>query len=341
LIKHFSLLIVFVFTALNIFPVTLMLAPLDFHDADSKTTSQSVRQSAELVSILKIKQEWHNIKFQALPKNFQAPKSFFEVLELINRLDTDYLLYGFIEKKGAFLYAELKLFDRETRSIKKIFYAGDDDQNEYRLLNDLGIKLGAYIDEIYGTGTTEYGKEQAEGLVSLSAGPGWWFPLSRSWNEKLAPLGSSSLHIGFIPLRRTDIYGRPLLYFRTGFDLDYKLASSRPGAEQFVLHNFSMGLPLGVVYEAASRHSFYLSIIPQYCIEYLKLEALNSGTLESTAFSAAAKVQLDYLFKLNPSFSAVFSNKLAAAFIEPLRPAWESGLAVEYHFKAKAVKESD
>lgn len=174
------------------------------------------------------------VSFQA-GGNETAPRSLLEALRLADSCDYPYLVYGYMRRTDETLALELKLADRDARTIAAVFFSGDSVDRYERLVDDMDAKIAFYFQETFGLGGIGETPVR-ERTWSIPAAVGWWAPGTSPWSGALSGLVHAEIGVLLRPRMRERGKSLQARRLGVGTGLEYSLGTSVPGAEEAMLH---------------------------------------------------------------------------------------------------------
>jgi hypothetical protein len=239
--------------------------------------------------------------------------------ELCEKYNIDYLVYGFYKKTYQYSEAEIRVYERETKENKKVFYAKAEHGEIYIMKDELARKLVVYFYDLLGVDEKERQKipTKAFGGIEIYSGLGYWTPTG-DWFGLVT--GIASAEIGVFIQPDDIIFYDPdwLMLFRYGLTAGYMLGLNKPDVEDAYLHSMQLELPVRLCVLFLQQHMAYAGVGLFYRHDFVYQIRLfgspvwsNSGTL---GVSCAAGYE--YWCGENKLYAFGGELKLDAAFYE-------------------------
>lgn len=172
--------------------------------------------------------------------------------------NSDYALYGYIQKNENSWYGNLKLYDYSKKKIVKEFFASDDLCSYDRFLSVLCKNILSGLEEISG-----YMYETTENMnyksfnLGIGVGISYWSPVTVNWLNAITGIGGGQLDLKmFIPHKRI---GNNKIEFDFSIDLraNYSYGFGKEGMYPLNFHIVQVALPLIGYMKIDGRNNLY------------------------------------------------------------------------------------
>jgi hypothetical protein len=251
----------------------------------------------------------------------QSIKSVMDAGELCEKYNIDYLVYGFYKKTYQYIEAEIRIYERETKENKKVFYAKAEPGELSAIKDELAQKLVRYFYTLLGVDEASLQKPPAKsfGGIEIYGGTGYWTPMGE-WFDLIT--GIVTVEAGVYIQPDDIIFYNPdwLVLFRYGFVVSYMLGLNKPDIEESYLHSLQLEFPARLCLLFLARHVAYAGVGVFYRHDFVYQVRLygspvwsNSGTLgvsgaggyeywcgEDKLYAFGAELKLDAAFYDHP-----------------------------------------
>lgn len=301
-------------------PLEVHLARLVFLDDSGGEVREEVRPEAELLRELAGMTGKENLVVRRVRQGAEdTPQTVLEAARLCERYGYSYLLYGYVKRTAYAYFAELKLFDRESRGIGAVFFASDDAAHYDRLVRDLASKIADYFYREVGLQPPANPIRPERNLLEISPSLGYWTPTGGDWDRVLAGLVSLSLAARFIP-------ADPLFRLRSGngwiafgLEAEYGLGMNEPEYESFFLHAVRLRLSVEVLGAVGSAHALGAGVGLLVAIDTADQDRKYAPVFSKTAVAPGLSLSLQYRYSLSGSLSLGLINLFdVAAYEQPM-----------------------
>jgi len=251
----------------------------------------------------------------------QNIKSVMDARELCEKYNIDYLVYGFYKKTYQSIEAEIRIYERDTKENKKVFYAKAEPGELMAVKNELARKLVVYFYKLLGVDESSRQKPPTKsfGGIEICGGTGYWTPVGE-WFELITGIVTAEAGV-YIQPDDILIYNPDwLVLFRYGFVVSYMLGLNKPDIEEAYLHSLQLEFPVRLCMLFLSQHVAYAGIGFFYRHDFVYQVRLygspvwsNSGTLgisgaagyeywcgEDKRYAFGAELKLDAAFYDHP-----------------------------------------
>jgi hypothetical protein len=197
-------------------------------------------------------------------------KSALDAQELCEIYKIDFLIYGFYKKSYKFIDAEIRIYDRERKEHRKIFYAKAEPDEYEKMKNELAQKLVQYLNELFGITQKASQKKTLRilGGIELQVGGGYWTPVG-VWFDVMTGVFKADIGL-FIQPETVLFSGRNwFLLFRYGISAEYNFGMNKPGLEDSYLHSGQLAIPIHLCALIFSQHLVYLGTSVYYKHDFI------------------------------------------------------------------------
>jgi hypothetical protein len=286
-------LIIFLFSIFPLFGIDISLAPIvTLTDDSTIELTADEKRFGELFFDALVKADSQNILLvKALDKS-KLPegkdvKSTLDALQICELYKIDYLVFGFYTKSYKTIDAEIRIFDKERKEVRKTFYAKAESGEWEQIRNDLAQRFVAYMYSIVGIDVKKSIPKVFRGFggLELNASAGYWTPIGDWFNVYT---GVVRAEIGLLVHPEEELFwiGDFLFMYRFGLSVQYSLGLSNPDIELSSLHSAKAGIPFEICKLFMERHAVHLGISAFYQHDFVYQVRiygadtwLNSGTL--------------------------------------------------------------
>jgi hypothetical protein len=264
-------------------------------------------------------------------------RSTMDALEICEALKIDYLIFGFYKKSFKTIEAEIRIFDKEKKDIRKTFYAKAERDESTQVRDDLAQRFVDYMYSIIGIDVKKTIPKVFRGFggLELNGGVGYWTPLG-NWFDVYTGIVKADIGLMIHPEEELFWIGDFLFMYRFGIFLEYRMGLTKPDIELSSLHSAKATLPFEVCVLFLERHAAYLGVSLFYQHDFIYQVRiygsntwLNSGTLgagaklgyenwigdaRQTAFGAAATFDVSFYQNISTQLSLSFYFKYRFPF---------------------------
>lgn len=237
------------------------------------------------------------LRVELLPSGYPAPLSYLDAAALCRRENRALLLYGYLERKGNALRAEMKILDGESGRIAAYLYGADCVEGYGRLMEDLAAKTASFFKASYGLGEGPGLRSPIRGIVSLCLGAGFPVPLDDVFRSTAYGLCSGALGVRVV-LSYPGFTRHYRGYWAFGAELGYALFTSQAGYESAYVHDSSFFLPVECAVEDGQGSACLFSLGPGLDLSAIVQSRRNSGEYAAFAAAPAAMASLGYRYLL-------------------------------------------
>lgn len=227
----------------------------------------------------------------------------------------DNIIYGFIKTERGRAFIELRLYNHESRSIVRTFYAGDNLDQINRLIDDAAFKIHSYFVDELGLYEDKDKREEPD-LLSLTLGAGYWAPLMKEWGDAEESLFSVKAGLLLNPDYDLIDHYNMALTFHFGISFSYEMGINDPAYEIFYLHRIKALIPVELRLNLITKHDISLHLSPLYQLDILdKRKKYDDSEIDlSSGFGFSTGIAYHYNF--SKYFSAGISNNLDFIFYQ-------------------------
>jgi hypothetical protein len=239
--------------------------------------------------------------------------------ELCEKYNIDYLVYGFYKKTYQYSEAEIRVYERETKENKKVFYAKAEHGEINIMKDDLARKLVVYFYDLLGVDERERRKipTKAFGGIEIYGGLGYWTPTG-DWFGLVTGIAAAEVGV-FIQPDDIILYDPDwLVLFRYGFTASYMLGLNKPDVEDAYLHSMQLDIPVRLCVLFLQQHMAYAGIGLFYRHDFVYQIRLFGSPVWSNSGTLGASSAVGYEYWCGESKLYAFGGelKLDAAFYE-------------------------
>ena len=334
----------------NLFCVKIYVANLNVYKADVNvelSKNEKNATNALFKAIKKTDEEGLLNLFsvsQSVTYSDKVTKSTIEAAELCELLHIDYLLYGFIEKTSKYFNAEVRLYEKDTKMDKKIFYVKTDAGNIDDVISELSDKIKNYLYSMFGV--SEYFKERKTGFggIGIYNSVGYWFPVGEWWKD-ITGLVTFETGLNVVPVTPMAKARNFAYYMRFGFYTSYSLAINKPGFLDSYYNSIIFRIPVENCLEIFFNHVFIIGAGPQLQLDVLYQKKLFDApyTGATVAFSIYTNIGYEYWFGKNKVAGMGLNNIVDFTFYNPFYVDYKIELysAVRFSLDKKAKNKTE
>jgi hypothetical protein len=303
LVSKSSLLALFIFSVLPLHGIDISLAPIVAVTDDSTIElTADEKRFGELYFDAIVKADSKNIlQVKALDKaklpHGKEIKSSLDALEICELYKIDYLVFGFFTKSYKTIEAEIRIFDKDRKEVRKTFYAKAEPGEAEQVRNDLAQRFVDYMYSIVGIEVKKTIPKVFRGFggLELNASLGYWTPVG-DWFNVYTGVVKADLGLLVHPEEELFWIGDFLFMYRFGLFLEYSLGLSNPDIELSSLHSAKASIPLECCMLFLERHAVYLGISVFYQHDFIyQVRIYGADTwLDSGTLGVGARVGYEY-----------------------------------------------
>ena len=297
----------------SIFALDIYVAPLLYIDETDMSRRSPAAIQRDLLSGLWAVETGTALQFRNLRDNrINPPQSLTDAVTVSRSERIEFLLYGFVIRREHSVQMEIRLFDYVNRRIAQTFFSIDDSNNYERMVNDMALKILAYISETFNLhiipekpGTTR---------LSIPATLGYWTPMESSWTEVM--LGTFTLGSGveFVPTDNLFVYRGKTCYLSTGLEIKYRLGVGNPSKYEAFYHTFYFTIPLRLNFILAAQHEIFTGLGLIYFLQFFSMTEKYAGVQRHVFGNMGMNINFGYRFIFNERYSIFFRNDFDILF---------------------------
>jgi hypothetical protein len=240
------------------------------------------------------------------------PESVMDAVEVCRVEQADYLLYGYLAERAYTYQAEIRLFEYESRQVRQVFYAMDDNAHYERLIKELTGKILAYMSDTFHLRIIQEDVEFTR--ILIPAAVGYWTPASSEWTRRLIGTFNITSGITVIPCDRIFVMGGFPFYLSTGLDIGYRLGVGHPGRYEAYDHNLYVNLPVILHMDLEERHRVFAGLGLIYFLDILNITQKYSDSETFVYNNMGMNISFGYRFFLKKDMVLFFRNDFALQF---------------------------
>ncbi len=196
---------------------------------------------------------WYDslISFERL-ENADKDMSVSEMLVQAQKINADFIVYGFSEQDEMKYSVELRLIDTQTRKTEKFFYAADSLDSTNRLSQTLAKHIHDYLCDKFSIRQSEF-IHRYKFDITLSGG--YWTYTNKEWTDLL--LGIACAHLGFEFHPALDFQFRKTqsIDFSIALNGGYRYCRGRDESYGINFHAMEYAMPIMVNWNPTENHS--------------------------------------------------------------------------------------
>ncbi len=267
------------------FGIDIHIAPIVFLDESASPGKDAPKVEADLFDHLSTRSFEGKAVFKRIEAGkLPAPRSLIEALGFADANGYPFLMYGYLRRTDDALFAEIRMADRDARTIAAVFYSVDTVDRYDRLVEDLGRKVYEHLAILLGIGTDPSTLKTYRYVWSIPIEGGYWAPASGDWADAVSGLAYAKLGLRFWPRVPSYIKNSHPRHIGAGFDAEYAYGTNAPGRESAELHSGIGRLAFDFLTDFENRHRVGLSLGPFIRMDYLRQTRLyDEEVLERTS----------------------------------------------------------
>jgi hypothetical protein len=297
------------------FGLEIYAAPLFYVDetADFKRDAEKVQ--TDLLSALWSAETGAVLNFKRLKDNsINPPVSLTDAVTVCRNEQIEYLLYGYVTRREYSVQAEVRLFDYAGRKVAQSFFGMDDNMNYDRLINDMAMKILAYIGETFKLEIISEKIQMARFEIPVTAG--YWTPMDSGWVEVMFGTVMSGSGLEFIPTDNLFVFKGKTCYLSTGIDIKYRLGVGNPSRYEAYNHTLYITTPVRLNVLLTRRHEVFAGLGFVYFLEFFAMVDKYDESRVYIFNNTGLNVGFGYRFVINQKLSVFFRNDFDFLFNE-------------------------
>jgi len=308
-------LILLVLFSIPAFGVEVYVAPLLHIDETASNARGNGNVQADILTVLRSFETGVVLRFNSLRNNrINPPQSITDAISVCRNEQIEYLLYGYITQRTHSIQAEVRLFDYTNRRVMQSFFGMDDSGNYQRLINDITLKVLAFIEE---TMHLEIITEKHEiTRLFIPASLGYWTPMAQDWVDVMFGTVTIGSGIEFLPTDNLFTFLGFRFNISTGFDLKYRLGVGNPSMYEAFSNTLYMTIPARLNMALTRQHGVFLGLGFVYFIEIFSMADKYDDTDIHVFNNVGLNINFGYRFVLNETISLFFRNDFDFLFNE-------------------------
>jgi len=299
-----------------LFALEISIAPISYIDGKEEKVISRIEISKDIAS--RAEQQLYGKKIfvkEIKNKEVNAPVSMIDAIKVSREERSEYLLYGYVEKKEYTYKAEIRFLDFEKKEIKKIFYSSDDIENYERLIKDISYKIVLYLDSIFDLGLTE--EKPGKLILSIPFSLGYWSYLSSQWMNTITGTGVISTGLDLITNDKTFPNLKHKTYLSCSLNIEYRYGLGKDDVELKDMHIISLSLPIRMHIESLSKEEgIFLGFGFSYEYDIANLEEMYAGDKRSLYTHIGIMGSFGYQWRVNKKLRIAFDNIIDVGFQE-------------------------
>jgi hypothetical protein len=178
-------------------PVKVLVVPLLCYSEEDGSRLSDMEADVQLQFSGKLRAYWLSGLAEIFPGTGMEDMHVASVLDA-SRVCTaekaDYILYGYMKRGDRSWFAEVKLFEAASQSIREQFFAGDDTGHMDRLLQTLADRIADYACIEFGLARERSEPDIRHMIWEVPFEAGYWNHIDGDWADKI--LGTAAVSIG-------------------------------------------------------------------------------------------------------------------------------------------------
>jgi TolB-like protein len=311
----------------NVFGLSIYVAPLLYVDETNQSRRNSVTVQSDLLAALWSAETGTVLQFGRLRDNrINPPQSLTDAVTVSRNEQIDYLLYGHVTRRAHNIQMEIRLFDYANRQVMQSFFSIDDSNNYERMINDMALKILAYIGEVF---ELEIVPEKPSFIrLSIPVSLGYWTPVERNWVDVMLGTVTGGSGLELIPGDNLFTYRGKTCYLSTGIDIKYRFGIGNPNRYEAYNHTLYITIPLRLNIVLERQHEMFAGLGLVYFLDFFSM-ADKYDSMQSYIFSnMGLNLNFGYRFAFNEVFSMFFRCDFDFLFSERILATFSPAIGV-------------
>lgn len=288
---------------------SILIVPFTVYDQNSMTVKLEEKPEETVYKTLRLYEFGGLLNFKFEGNRYPAVYTSIDANKVCNVSNSDYVLYGYIQKNENSWYGNIKLYDFAKKKIIKEFFASDDIASYERFIAVLGNNVVAGLEEISGYSHIE--KDGIEyRLFKLEAGGNilYWTPLSAGWIDTVTGVGGiqGDLRL-FFPHERLFIKSTEI-DFSLNFRLSYSYGCGKQNMYPLNFHILKINMPAFIYMKIDRNNTVYVGTGPSCEFDFLDIIERHSNRKLYYQNIFGLEGILGYEFNVTPDIKIFFET---------------------------------
>lgn len=293
--------------------------------------------------------------------------SLMEASSYCDREGVKNLLFGFLTGDELQESLELRFYDHESRTVKKVLFASDSIENTERLILNITEKVNNYISDDLGYLKDDLLSAKPEILIdsvllveedsfqvekfvavvdctdkvepvksnklllqdlTIPVALGYWTTIDRNWHSYTSSIFSIRTGVLVDPFEKIIERETFSLGFRFGLSLLYELAINSSDYETFTLHKFILLAPAELNLLLLEKHNFSVFLAPLFQMDILGKKRSYSDPSVSASVAPGFSTGVSYQYVFNNIISGGVSMSFDFSFYDTVHVAFRPEISV-------------
>lgn len=315
------------FSTWYMFAENIILAPLVCYDENNKIIE--LTKNPNKIINRDLSKVWFEgiINFSAIDeKNYGLIYTIVDAERLCVVLNSDYIVYGYIQKNELSWYGNLKLYDANRKQIVKDFFASDSIDNFNRFITVLEQNLVSGIEEILGIDfLNEEVEKNRPTEIRIPISACYWTPIDYKWSNVITGITGVNTGIEIFPPFQTKTFNNTLVDVSATLKLSYAYGIGSQKKYPLDYHTVTVCFPVSFYFHFTEKHSTYFGAGFFYELELMNVQKKYENPQFMYQNMFGTTISAGYEFLLN-NFCSIYTE-----------------ICLDYHFAADsyiAVKPS-
>lgn len=320
--KKVIFLLFLVFLTFSVYAEKVICSPVVIYDENNQKITLSENPSKKIVRELHLYYLKGLIDFEYVSENkYGYVNSVIDAERICTMKDTSLIVYGFVQKREMYWYANLKMYNSNNKKVVKEFFASDDKNNYDRFIISLEKKIVAGFQEMLGLDPKDEFVNHRPLEWRFGTAGYYWTPISKDWASAVLGIAGGSLSVEVFPPLKNNVVCQKMYDFSFKLKTSYSYAMNRQKVYPFEMHNITVSLPFVVHLYFDEHNSIYAGAALFYECELLKIQEnykdaiLHYQTMFGPQFILGYELSVNDIFKMHAGmeFDFHFSDDKYAA----------------------------
>lgn len=335
--KMFFLLIILFYVQL-LSALEIVVAPVNVIDNGiNNRSAESGKFSNELTKSLSNIQKNGTIMFR-YEGNQGIPDSFANAMQFCKANDIQYLLYGYMERRGNSIYSEIRLLDYESKSVLATFFSADSKDHDERIVTDLAIKVTDFIETEFGYASSLRDEVKRTFGLEIPFTLGYWTPVQDEWSSQVTGIVNAMLGITIVPDYFATSFVNRRAYISFSVFTGYRYAMGDPSTYDLSLHTVDTLFLPRYHWVLSDVHEVYVGVGLMYSLNLYSIAEKYGSEKSSIEGVPGGCLSLGYQFNVTGKIGIILDNTFMYSFYNPDMLAWSPKLGVTYKIYQRTLE---
>jgi hypothetical protein len=261
-------------------------------------------------------------------------RSRLDASEICEEYDIDYLVYGFYKKSYEFGETEIRIYDRELKKVRKVFYGKAETPDREEMKTAVAERLVNYMYTIMGINKSEKHTlpTRTFGGIEAAGGIGYWTPTG-SWFGIMTGIGKVEVNLLIQPPDILYYTIDWMLLLRYGYGMEYMFAVNKPDIEEVYLHRIQTGVPVEICILFLKQHMGYVGAVIFYRHDFVYQVRLFGSPTWSNSGTFGTSLIGGYEYWCGEEKRYAYGAELKASFDFYRHPSFEVGIGFHFRYR--------